>query len=222
MGDAIQVLVVEANAIYRRGVAECLRAMRAVAGVAEAASVAEARAHPAMGAADVVVVDNDLASAGELVRELSAGGTSVIVLLGASGGMADAARAGAVGLLRRQTLVPETLAMAVEATTRGTAVIARDLLSGVVDAVAGTAAADAVPPHAGNGNGNGNGNGIRLTPREQHVLGLIADGLATREVSELLCYSERTVKSVLHDAVTKLGARSRSEAVAHAVRDGLI
>jgi DNA-binding NarL/FixJ family response regulator len=61
-----------------------------------------------------------------------------------------------------------------------------------------------------------------LTAREQQVLSLIAEGHPTREVAEQLCYSERTVKNVLHDIVTKLGARSRSQAVAHAVRDGLI
>jgi len=37
-----------------------------------------------------------------------------------------------------------------------------------------------------------------------------------------LCYSGRTVKNVLHDVVTKLNARSRSHAVAHAVREGVI
>ena len=54
------------------------------------------------------------------------------------------------------------------------------------------------------------------------MLRLIADGHATREVAEELCYSERTVKNVLHDVVTKLDARTRSHAVAHAVRAGLI
>jgi DNA-binding NarL/FixJ family response regulator len=62
----------------------------------------------------------------------------------------------------------------------------------------------------------------RLTERERHVLSLIAQGCATREVAERLCYSERTVKNVLHDVVTKLDARTRSQAVAHAVREGLI
>ena len=62
----------------------------------------------------------------------------------------------------------------------------------------------------------------RLNDREQQVLALIADGHPTREVAEQLCYSERTVKNVLHDVVTKLNARSRSQAVAHAVREGLI
>src|SRR5918994_2100169 len=62
----------------------------------------------------------------------------------------------------------------------------------------------------------------RLTDREQQVLTLIAEGHPTREVAEQLCYSERTVKNVLHDVVTKLNARSRSQAVAHAVREWLI
>jgi DNA-binding NarL/FixJ family response regulator len=62
----------------------------------------------------------------------------------------------------------------------------------------------------------------RLTEREQQVLALIAQGHPTREVAQELCYSERTVKNVLHDVVTKLNARSRSQAVAHAVREGLI
>jgi DNA-binding NarL/FixJ family response regulator len=61
-----------------------------------------------------------------------------------------------------------------------------------------------------------------LTEREQQVLALIAAGHQTREVAQQLCYSERTVKNVLHDVVTKLNARSRSQAVAFAVREGLI
>ena len=47
-------------------------------------------------------------------------------------------------------------------------------------------------------------------------------GHPTREVAQELSYSERTVKNVLHDVVTKLNARSRSHAVAFAVREGLI
>lgn len=61
-----------------------------------------------------------------------------------------------------------------------------------------------------------------LTEREQQVLTLIAAGHPTREVAAQLCYSERTVKNVVHDVITKLNARSRSQAVAFAVRSGLI
>ena len=69
---------------------------------------------------------------------------------------------------------------------------------------------------------NGQPSLARLTEREQQVLALIAQGHPTREVALELSYSERTVKNVLHDVVTKLNARSRSQAVAHAVREGLI
>jgi DNA-binding NarL/FixJ family response regulator len=62
----------------------------------------------------------------------------------------------------------------------------------------------------------------RLTDRERRVLSLVADGSTTREVAARLAYSERTVKNVLHEAALKLGARSRSQAVAAAVRAGLI
>src|SRR5262249_2072649 len=42
-----------------------------------------------------------------------------------------------------------------------------------------------------------------LTVREQEVLRLVADGHPTREVAKRLSYSERTVKNVIHDVVTK-------------------
>ena len=54
------------------------------------------------------------------------------------------------------------------------------------------------------------------------MLLLIADGHRTREVAQRLSYSERTVKNVIHDVVIKFDARSRSQAVAAAVREGLI
>ena len=62
----------------------------------------------------------------------------------------------------------------------------------------------------------------RLTAREQEVLRLVAEGHPTREVANRLCYSERTIKNVIHDVVTKLNARTRSQAVALAVRERLI
>jgi len=61
-----------------------------------------------------------------------------------------------------------------------------------------------------------------LSQREQRVLALLAEGHQTREIASQLCYSERTIKNVLHDIVTKLNVRSRSHAIAYAVRAGLI
>nr|WP_281497227.1 helix-turn-helix transcriptional regulator [Ornithinimicrobium sp. F0845] len=61
-----------------------------------------------------------------------------------------------------------------------------------------------------------------LTPREAQVLRLVADGHDTAEIARELCYSERTVKNVLHDLTTRLQLRNRSHAVAYALREGLI
>ena len=95
-----------------------------------------------------------------------------------------------------------------QAAAGGTGVLAPDLLGNLVRGVSAES--------------NGRPALARLTEREQQVLALIAQGHPTREVALELSYSERTVKNVLHDVVTKLNARSRSQAVAHAVREGLI
>jgi DNA-binding NarL/FixJ family response regulator len=61
-----------------------------------------------------------------------------------------------------------------------------------------------------------------LSVREANVLRLLADGLSTAEVAGRLNYSERTIKNVLHDIVTRRGLRNRTQAVAHAIRNGVL
>ncbi|WP_222269544.1 response regulator transcription factor [Modestobacter marinus] len=61
-----------------------------------------------------------------------------------------------------------------------------------------------------------------LSERETQVLRLVADGHDTAEIAGLLCYSERTVKNVLHAVTSRLQLRNRSHAVAYALREGLI
>ena len=61
-----------------------------------------------------------------------------------------------------------------------------------------------------------------LTPRETEVLRLVAEGHDTSEIASRMCYSERTVKNVLHDLTTRLQLRNRAHAVAYAMREGLI
>jgi DNA-binding NarL/FixJ family response regulator len=121
-----------------------------------------------------------------------------------------AIQAGAVGFLRKDTLTTDGLAAAVTAAANDTGVVTPDLLGNLLRTLSANGGGHAKPARA------------RLTDREQQVLALIAKGHPTREVAQELCYSERTVKNVLHDVVTKLNARSRSQAVAHAVREGLI
>ena len=63
---------------------------------------------------------------------------------------------------------------------------------------------------------------LELTPREIDVLRLAAEGMETAEIARQLCYSERTVKGVVHAITTRLRLRNRAQAVAYAVRLGLI
>ena len=61
-----------------------------------------------------------------------------------------------------------------------------------------------------------------LTPREQEVLRMLALGLANKEIAARLNISEHTVKFHVAAILGKLGAASRTEAVALGIRRGLI
>jgi len=61
-----------------------------------------------------------------------------------------------------------------------------------------------------------------LTPREEEVLQLIADGCSTSEVAAGLFISGKTVKNHLASIYEKLNARDRTQAVITAVRMGII
>ena len=61
-----------------------------------------------------------------------------------------------------------------------------------------------------------------LSQREVEVLQLLADGHTTAAVAEELFLSPATVRSYLEGAMSKLGSRSRTHAVAAALRDDLI
>lgn len=58
--------------------------------------------------------------------------------------------------------------------------------------------------------------------RERDVLALLAEGYDTQEIADRLYYSERTIKSVIHDITTRLHLRNRSHAVAYAIKTGVL
>jgi DNA-binding NarL/FixJ family response regulator len=64
--------------------------------------------------------------------------------------------------------------------------------------------------------------GESLTPRELEVLQLLAEGLANKTIARRLGIRETTVKFHVNSILAKLGAQSRTEAVARAARQGLI
>ncbi|HEY9457862.1 MAG TPA: helix-turn-helix transcriptional regulator, partial [Gaiella sp.] len=53
----------------------------------------------------------------------------------------------------------------------------------------------------------------QLTPREQEVLGLVAEGLTNAEIASRLWISAGTVRRHLENAYAKLGVHTRTAAV---------
>jgi DNA-binding NarL/FixJ family response regulator len=53
-----------------------------------------------------------------------------------------------------------------------------------------------------------------LTPREQEIISLVAQGLSNREIADAMCVSVRTVEGHLYRASLRSGAANRTELVA--------
>ncbi|HJP60041.1 MAG TPA: helix-turn-helix transcriptional regulator [Gemmatimonadaceae bacterium] len=61
-----------------------------------------------------------------------------------------------------------------------------------------------------------------LSRREQEILALLADGLVNKQIAARLGISTNTVKTHLELLFEKLGVTTRAEAVATAVKQGLL
>ena len=61
-----------------------------------------------------------------------------------------------------------------------------------------------------------------LTDREQEVLQLVTEGSTNREIAEALFIAESTVNFHMKNILSKLHLRNRAEAVAYALRSGLV
>lgn len=64
--------------------------------------------------------------------------------------------------------------------------------------------------------------GPHLSPRQQQVLELMAEGMTNNEIGEELGVTERTVKAYAQELYDKLGVRNRAGAVAEAAKLGLL
>ncbi len=118
---------------------------------------------------------------------------------------AMALRAGALGVLSRQSDVHELLA-AIEGVALGLAVLdapAREAVSGT--------ALPALDARA-----------EPLTAREVEILALLARGLTNKRIAARLNLSEHTVKFHVGSVLGKLGAATRAEAVALGARHGYV
>ena len=129
------------------------------------------------------------------------------------GGLLAAVEAGACALLRRSEATADALVEAATSAAAGDASVPPDLLARLLTRV-GQLQRQVLAPRGLTLSG--------LTEREISILKLVAEGLSTREIAGRISYSERTIKSVIHDVTTKLQLRNRSHAVAYAVKEGLI
>jgi DNA-binding NarL/FixJ family response regulator len=194
--------------------------------ISKAGAVGQLRARPEiilMGDGDVdrakvaiVVTDVVDDEALRVLRAMQRGGVPRTILVATvldDAAVVAAAEAGVAGLLRRSEATPDRLVDVIVRVATGEGEVPADLLARLLDQV-GRLQRQVLAPRGLVFSG--------LNDREQAVLRLVADGHDTAEIASELSYSERTVKNVLHDIVIKLGVRTRSQAVAHAVREGLI
>ena len=119
----------------------------------------------------------------------------------------EALRAGASAFLTKDSSMQDVVATAI-ATAAGEALSA-ELASSILTEFHATPAAAPTEPSP-------------LTPREEQILQLIADGYSTSEVAARLFISGKTVKNHLASIYDKLDARDRTQAVLSAVRIGII
>jgi DNA-binding NarL/FixJ family response regulator len=116
-----------------------------------------------------------------------------------------ALRAGAAGVVARQSDVPELLA-AIDGVALGLLVVDGSARESLAGAAVRTPEAGFEP----------------LTPRERDVLALLARGLSNKRIAARLNVSEHTVKFHVGSVLSKLGAATRAEAVALGARQGYV
>lgn len=120
---------------------------------------------------------------------------------------------GVSGVVRRAEASPDRLVSVIKSVTTGAGTMPPDLLGRLLTQVR-RVQGDLLAPRGLNFAG--------LAEREVQVLRLVADGYDTAEIATALAYSQRTVKTVLHDITSRLHLRNRAHAVAYALRNGLL
>lgn len=128
-------------------------------------------------------------------------------------GLVAAAEHGVAGIVRRSEASADRLVTVIRAAAGGEGSLPPDLLGRLLQQV-GALQRDVLAPR-----------GLTVTGlhnREIEVLRLLADGFDTAEIAVKLSYSQRTIKTILHDVTNRFHLRNRCHAVAYALRNGLI
>lgn len=219
----ISVAVHSTDPLSRAGVISHLRHQPTVE-LMERAGAADRAEEPPPGRGKVAVmlVDRlDEMANGEL-RRLARSGDQRVVLIASElrePELMAVVEYGVRAILWRHQATPQKLLHAVHSAARGEGELPPDLINRLMAQLgrlrrsaldSSPSAVGALVPTMG------------MAPREVDVVRLVAEGLDTRQISEKLAYSERTVKNVLHALMTRLQLQNRAHAVAYALREGYI
>ena len=222
--ERIKVLIVDDHQIVRQGLRTFLELHDDVAVVGEAADGAAAvemaeRLVPDVVLMDLVMPEMDGITATRRIGELG-GRANVIVLtsFAEDDQIFPAIEAGAVSYLLKD-VSPDDLIAAVRAAHRGEPHLHPDVARKLMAATrsAGMAAGGAAPARAPPGPRLPDD----LTERELDVIRLVAQGHSNREIAKALWISEKTVKTHVSHALTKLGLKDRTQLAIHAIKSGL-
>jgi DNA-binding NarL/FixJ family response regulator len=206
----IRVLVVDDHEVLSGSLALVVDAEKDMESVGIARDLGEARTRVVKRAPDVILLDRRLPDGDgiEAIAELrQLRPEAKVVVLTASDNdqvLVQAIEAGASGFLSKSRGIGEVIG-AVRAAAAGEAVISGEMLSRLL------------PKLTRNG-----GPTVELTPREQDVLELLAEGKSNAAIAEALFVSVHTVRNHVANLSAKLGAHSKLEALSIAVRRGLL
>jgi DNA-binding NarL/FixJ family response regulator len=201
----ITVLIADDHPVVRMGLASLLAARAELRLVAEAASGEEALRQYALHRPDVVLMDlrmpgMDGVSAIEAIRAKDA--AARVVILTTFDGEEDiyrGLRAGAKAYLLKDSPSDE-IVNCISAVVRGQRYLPRGVAEKLADRM----------------------NSDELSRRELEVLQHLASGKSNKEIARITRITEGTVKFHVTAVMGKLGVKSRTEAVAVAIRKGLI
>ena len=207
----VRLLIVSPSPLARSGLETLIRPMLETT-VVGSGPLSEAASLAGQLQPDVVVVDAGPGDPADLepIRDLALAqpGLPIVVLALDTADQTAALHLGAAALLP-SSIDAESLRAAILAAARGLITIARPDLAALLPQEADARAAASTMIEA-------------PTRRELEVLQLLAQGLTNRQMAERLGVSEHTVKFHVTALLGKFDARTRAEAVARAIRLGLL
>jgi DNA-binding NarL/FixJ family response regulator len=208
------IVVVDDHQLFREGIRRLLETREDFRVVGEASDGEQAVALVAEKEPDVALMDIWMPrlSGIDATRRIGKRGLATRVLVlsmhESRSYVEEVLRAGAAGYIVKNA-APEDLLNAVDAVRSGASYLSPTITQQVVDAI--VRPSDAAPQGT-----------AALTDREREVLQLIAEGLSSKEIAELLGVSLKTVDSHRSNLMEKLDIHKVSGLVRFAIRVGLV